>query len=661
MRTLAAGSIRSLRQIAVALASLCALAASPALAQSNECTITSSPLSDQNHPVAPGTVVTLTATCIHNPTTYSWSNGATTQSIMWTAAGTGMQFFFSGTNSAGVYTISYVINVAGGGPSSPSPVDTRVSGSATGNHGSGQFVCFGMPTCIGSITVLDQHPGCSNNFTFTSGLTLTGLDLSHPGSFSGTATLDNAEQQTTMNGNGTCTYTTGPGNGTPYSGTWDGKNGSFVVHDTDDAGNPQPITGTFTASLPASSPPVFPMTVNGSYTPTTTDVGATVQAPPQVVGQNASLFVFAHAPSNLVIGASPVKRAASTPPTSAVTKSDAIVCVLAQVNSSGQFVAVSASTMQAYLTGVLTSQSQAVEILNNVPTPNVAGATMFVGYGTSAASMLANDVYQTAISVPGGVQCTASLASAPAPTLPGAITGLWWNANESGWGIHFTQRGANVFAAWYTYDAAGNPKWYVAPNCAGMTGTSGTCTGSLYEVNGPTFFGVNFVPITSNQVTAAGTISLTFTDANTGSMKFTVGTLTRTVSIVRQPLGVGTLTPAVDYSDLWWNPNESGWGMAMAQQSANIFLAWYVYDNTGKPVWYVALQLHGERQQLLGCALQHDRPAASPLRSIPTQVKVFTAGSVIVSFIDANNAVLSYTVGNVTTFKTITRQLFRRG
>jgi hypothetical protein len=79
--------------------------------------------------------------------------------------------------------------------------------------------------------------------------------------------------------------------------------------------------------------------------------------------------------------------------------------------------------------------------------------------------------------------------------LPAALSGLWWNANESGWGIHFTQRGNNVFAAWYTYDASGNPKWYVS-TCAmpSTTGTSGTCNGTLYEVNGPTFFGGAFDP-----------------------------------------------------------------------------------------------------------------------------------------------------------------------
>ena len=175
----------------------------------------------------------------------------------------------------------------------------------------------------------------------------------------------------------------------------------------------------------------------------------------------------------------PAKR--DVAPIGAQPEGDAVVRVLAQVDANGHLVAVSASTMQAFLTGVLSSQAQAVNILNNVPTPNVAGAAVYVGYGSSAASMLASGVYQNAVTVPGGVQCTASLASAPAPQSPGALTGLWWNANESGWGIHFTQRGVNLFAAWYTYDAQGNPKWYVAPNCAfSSQAVSGTCTRALY-------------------------------------------------------------------------------------------------------------------------------------------------------------------------------------
>ncbi len=528
--------------------------------------------------------------------------------------------------------------------------DTTVSGTA----GGAQFSCFGMPTCTGTVSTVLIGDKCSNSFTFSTGIVLTGLDLSKPGPLSGTFTIATNQTTFTPNPDGTCSYQTGPGATWPYTGAWNGTQGSLTVNGTAYNGAPNQILGSFTASLSGSSP-VFPMTVTGSVTPTVTSVSATIQPRPQDVGNTGSVFVFAHAPSNLVTGAAPAKRAPASSPVAARPE-DAIVCVLAQVNSSGQFVAVSSSTMQAYLTGVLSSQNQAVQILNNVPTPNVAGATMYVGYGSSAASMLASGVYQTVISVPGGVQCTASLASAPAPDSPGALTGLWWNANESGWGIHFTQRGNNVFAAWYTYDASGNPKWYVAANCVGASASSGTCSGTLYEVNGPTFFGTTFNPSLVNVVTA-GSLTVNFQNSNNASMTYTVGTQSRTVAITRQPLGTGTTPPAVDYSDLWWNPSESGWGMAMAQQFGNVFLAWYVYDGTGKPVWYVASNCVVSGSSCSGTLYRTTGPAFGPTFD-PTQIHAFSVGSAIVSFVDANNAVLSYTVDGVSSTKNITRQVF---
>ena len=120
---------------------------------------------------------------------------------------------------------------------------------------------------------------------------------------------------------------------------------------------------------------------------------------------------------------------------------------------------------------------------------------------------------------------------------------------------------------------------------------------------------------------------------------------------------MGTATPAVDYSDLWWNPTESGWGMAMAHQSGNIFLAWYVYDGAGQPVWYVASNCVVSGSSCSGTLYKTTGPPFGPTFT-SSQVQVSTAGSVIVSFIDANNAVLSYTVNGVTATKTVTRQLF---
>src|SRR5206468_10919858 len=106
---------------------------------------------------------------------------------------------------------------------------------------------------------------------------------------------------------------------------------------------------------------------------------------------------------------------------------------------------------------------------------------------------------------------------------------------------------------------------------------------------GPTCFGASFVPITGSQVAQAGTLTLNFTDANNATLGFTVAGVTRTVGITRQVFPVAqTAPPAIDYTDLWWNPNEAGWGMAITHQYGDIFLAWYVYDGSGKPFWYVA-------------------------------------------------------------------------
>jgi Spy/CpxP family protein refolding chaperone len=38
-------------------------------------------------------------------------------------------------------------------------------------------------------------------------------------------------------------------------------------------------------------------------------------------------------------------------------------------------------------------------------------------------------------------------------------------------------------------------------------------------------------------------------------------------------------TPAANYTDLWWNPNESGWGITITQHPTNqIWAIWYTYD-----------------------------------------------------------------------------------
>jgi len=519
--------------------------------------------------------------------------------------------------------------------------ETRVTGSMV-FHGAGAsaqyiFECSGEPTCTGPGRYVLTGTSPPINWTRFGTMTLNNFALS---SGTGGGLAEFTWQEPTLSVVSRSSF--------PYGFGSSGDTGTF--------GNMTGLTGSFQVLRSiAAPPPAFPLSVTTTIDDGVANASGQLQVRPQDVGSSGSVFVFAHAPANIVAGATTTKRATTSPPLSALDD-DAIVCVLAQVDSSGHLVAVSAANMHAYLTEVLGAQAQAVQILDKVPTANLGGATLYVGYGADAAAMLANGVYQTAVSMPGAVQCTASLTSAPAPQSPAALSGLWWNAGESGWGIHFTQRRGIIFAAWYTYDASGNPKWYVASNCSGVTASSGTCNGALYEVSGPAFFNGAF---DTNLVNArpAGNLRVDFRDVDHASMTYTVEAQSRTVAITRQPLGAVTATPAVDYTDLWWNPAESGWGMAMAQRSGNIFLAWYVYDGEGQPTWYVASGCTLAGSSCTGSLYRTTGPDFGPAFD-PARVHVFEVGSAVVSFLDANNAVLSYTVDGVTATKIITRQVF---
>ena len=58
----------------------------------------------------------------------------------------------------------------------------------------------------------------------------------------------------------------------------------------------------------------------------------------------------------------------------------------------------------------------------------------------------------------------------------------------------------------------------------------------------------------------------------------------------------GQSTPATNYSDMWFNPSESGWGISFTQHGGTnqVFAVWYTYDprepassGQSKPLWIV--------------------------------------------------------------------------
>ena len=105
----------------------------------------------------------------------------------------------------------------------------------------------------------------------------------------------------------------------------------------------------------------------------------------------------------------------------------------------------------------------------------------------------------------------------------------------------------------------------------------------------------------------------------------------------------------------WWNSSLPGTGMSMEVQDDNLFLAWYVYDAAGRPVWYDCLAKRVDATTFSGELLEcKGQPLGQPSGGFAQD----GIGTVTVSFNSANRAVFSWTLaGGATGSVAVTRLL----
>lgn len=152
-------------------------------------------------------------------------------------------------------------------------------------------------------------------------------------------------------------------------------------------------------------------------------------------------------------------------------------------------------------------------------------------------------------------------ASAFAVDVSGAnpLGGKFWNEKESGWGLEVEHQYGIIFVNLFTYDDNGNATWYVASRCE--VANDG-CSGPFYAVRGgssptATWNGDKKV------VTQVGMLQLTFSDANTAVVNYTINSVpgrkdvTRMIfantpptgTSVRRDCGSVCVSPPLHYTD----------------------------------------------------------------------------------------------------------------
>lgn len=124
---------------------------------------------------------------------------------------------------------------------------------------------------------------------------------------------------------------------------------------------------------------------------------------------------------------------------------------------------------------------------------------------------------------------------------------------------------------------------------------------------------------------------------------------------------VSATTFSTDFTDLWYIPAESGWGVNVIQQYDTIFSTLFVYGSDGTPRWFVAPNTTSV------AAPAGERIFTGPLYSttgtffgVPWAGSSYAqVGSITFSFPTATTAVMSYTVSGTTVTKSIVRQTWR--
>ena len=66
-----------------------------------------------------------------------------------------------------------------------------------------------------------------------------------------------------------------------------------------------------------------------------------------------------------------------------------------------------------------------------------------------------------------------------------------------------------------------------------------------------------------------------------------------------------------DFSDLWWNANESGWGVTVTQQREVAFFTFFIYGADGKPAWYTGQTTFTSTNTQGAAVFMGQKPAAT--------------------------------------------------
>ena len=238
----------------------------------------------------------------------------------------------------------------------------------------------------------------------------------------------------------------------------------------------------------------------------------------------------------------------------------------------------------------------------------------------------------------------------------------YWNPDQPGWGLQLTHQGDLLFGTWYTYAEDGLPMFLTVE---AQRQEDGSFAGPIFRTAGTPFAQING-SAAFTAVTQVGEAALVFDHTSILSFHYQIGGVSQLRSLQRfifdsaAPVCIGTSgtrAAADNYSDLWWNESEPGWGLSLAHQGDAIVLLWYTYGAAGRDQWFSGSVLSKQADGSFSGPLQ--QPASgTPLAQIVAAATDFPLpprGQASLRFSDGESGIFEYEVDGVSQAKVISR------
>ena len=130
---------------------------------------------------------------------------------------------------------------------------------------------------------------------------------------------------------------------------------------------------------------------------------------------------------------------------------------------------------------------------------------------------------------------------------------------------------------------------------------------------------------------------------------------------VRDPVQApGSPRPLVDYTGLWYNPQQSGWGLSLFQGATHVtFGLLFVYDSANRPEWYSLQGAHWTGSRTLAGTLFRTTGPAFGGSFNASQVAYTQVGTAAIDFTQPpgqeGRARLTYSIGSTNVTTTVVR------